>query len=74
LAMVKLMTIQATRLPLKHKIDMIYPEKPVRTEGLFEVQKEEFLITWYMCEMYTRRKAKRIHKRQTHLLVREDVT
>jgi hypothetical protein len=31
-------------------------------------------VTCYMCDWYTCRKAKHIHKGQTHLLVREDVT
>jgi hypothetical protein len=35
--------------------------------------KGKFLITCYVCEMYIRRKVKHIHKRKTHLLVRENV-
>jgi hypothetical protein len=50
---------------------MIFSVKPVLTEDLCVVQKEEFSIICYMCEIYIWRKAKRIHKRQTHLLVRE---
>jgi hypothetical protein len=37
------------------------------------MQKEEFSVTRYMCDTYTWRKAKRIHKKQTHRLIREDV-
>jgi hypothetical protein len=36
--------------------------------------KKKFSIICYMCERYTWRKARNVHKRQTHLLVREDVT
>jgi hypothetical protein len=46
---------------------MIRFAKPVLTE----VRKEELSITCYMCDMYTWRKAKHIHKRQTHPLWRE---
>jgi hypothetical protein len=53
---------------------MIGFEKPVLPEVLYTVQEEEFSITRYKCDTYTRRKAKHIHKRKTHLLVREDVT
>jgi hypothetical protein len=48
--------------------------KPVLTEDLCIVQKEEFSITCYMCDMYTWWTAKHIHKRQSQLLVTEDVT
>jgi hypothetical protein len=48
--------------------------KPVLTEDLCVVQMKEFSITCCICEMYTWRKARNIHKRQTNLLVREDVT
>jgi hypothetical protein len=41
---------------------------------LYIVQKEEFPIRGSKCDTYTWRKAKHIHKRQTHLLVREDVS
>jgi hypothetical protein len=41
---------------------------------VLSAQKESFSITYYMCEIYTWRKVKRIHKRQTHLLGRENVT
>jgi hypothetical protein len=75
---VKLTTVQVNKLPLLHKIrkiGMICSVKPVLTEDLCVVQKEDiFNNMLYMCEMYILRKAKRIHKRQTHLLVREDVT
>jgi hypothetical protein len=56
LAVVKLTTVQVTRLPLKHKIrkiGMICFAKPVLTENLYTVQKEEFSITRYMCDNYT---------------------
>jgi hypothetical protein len=53
---------------------MICSAKPVLTEDLYVVQKEEFSITYYMCEMYTWRKAKHIRKRQTHFLVRKNIT
>jgi hypothetical protein len=59
---------------LRRKIGMICSVKPVPVEDLCVVQKEEFSITCYVFEMYTWRKAKHIHKRQTHILVREDVT
>jgi hypothetical protein len=77
LAVVKLTTVKLTKLPLQHKIckmGMISYVKPVLTEDLCVVQKEEFSITCYICEMCISQKAKHIHKRQTHLLVREDVT
>jgi hypothetical protein len=48
--------IQVTRLPLQHKIrkiGMICSAKPVLTEDLCVVQKQEFSITCYMYEMYT---------------------
>jgi hypothetical protein len=50
------------------------PTEPGLTEDLCVVHKEEFSVTRYMCDTYTRRNVKHIHKRQTHLLVREDVT
>jgi hypothetical protein len=46
--------------------------KPLLTEDLYIVHKEE--ETRYMYDTYTWRNAKHIHKRQTHFLVREDVT
>jgi hypothetical protein len=56
LAVVKLTTVQVTRQPLPHKIykiGMICSAKPVLTENLCVVQKEEFFsTTCYMCEMY----------------------
>jgi hypothetical protein len=76
LAVVNLTTVQVTKLPLQHKIrkiGMICFAKPVLTENLCVVQKEEFSITCCKCDTYTSRKAKHIHKRQTHLLAREDV-
>jgi hypothetical protein len=54
--------------------DVEGPIKPILTEDLCVTQKEEFSMTCYMCEMYTWRKAKHIHKRQNNLLVREDIT
>jgi hypothetical protein len=71
------MTIQVTERPLYHKIckvGIICFAKPVLTEDMYVVQKEEFLITCYMGDTYTWWKAKHIHKRETHLPVREDVT
>jgi hypothetical protein len=55
-AVVKLTTVQVTKLPLQHKIckiGMICFAKPVLTEDLYIVQNEEFSITCYMCETYT---------------------
>jgi hypothetical protein len=77
LAVVKFTTVEMTKLPLQHKIrktGMICSVKPLLTEDLCVVQKEEFSISCYMCDTYTCRKAKHIDRRQTHLLVREDVT
>jgi hypothetical protein len=48
---------------------MICSAKPVLTEDLCVVPKKVFSIACYMCEIYIWRKAKHIHKRQTHLLV-----
>jgi hypothetical protein len=43
-------------------------------EDLYKVQKDEFCNNMlYMCDTYIWQKAKHIHKRQTHLLIREDV-
>jgi hypothetical protein len=45
-----------TKLPLKHKIrkiGMIFSAKPVLTEDLYKIQKEELLITCYECDTYT---------------------
>jgi hypothetical protein len=56
LEVVKLATVQVTRLPLWHKIrkiGMICSAKPILTETLCVFQKEEFSIACYMCEMYT---------------------
>jgi hypothetical protein len=53
---VELTTGEVTKLPLQHKIrkiGMICSVKPVLTEDLCVVQKEEFSITCYMCDMYT---------------------
>jgi hypothetical protein len=47
LAVVKLTTVQMTRLPLQHKIckmGMICPAKPVLTEDLRVVQKEKKIL------------------------------
>jgi hypothetical protein len=49
---------------------MICFAKPVLTEGLYIVQKEEFSVTRHMCGMYIWWKVKHICNRQTHLLVR----
>jgi hypothetical protein len=49
---------------------MICFAKPVLTEDLYVVQKEEFSITCYMCDVYAWRKAKDVHKMQTHALFR----
>jgi hypothetical protein len=48
LAVVKLRTVQATRLT-----DMICPAKSVLRENFFEMQKEEFSRTWYICAKCT---------------------
>jgi hypothetical protein len=53
---------------------MIHFEKPVLTEDFYVVQKEEFSIKCYTYDTYIWRKAKHIHKGQTHFLAREDVT
>jgi hypothetical protein len=56
LAVVKLSTVQVTKLPLRHKIrkiGIIYCVKLLLTMDLCVVQKEKFLITCYKCEMYT---------------------
>jgi hypothetical protein len=54
---------------------MICSAKPVLREDLCVVHKEEFSITYYMCDTYIYEgEEKPIHKRQTHPLVREDVT
>jgi hypothetical protein len=56
LVVVKLTTVQVTKLPLWHKIGklgLICSVEPVLTEDLRVVKKDEFSITCYMCEMYT---------------------
>jgi hypothetical protein len=70
LAAVNHTTVHVTKLP----IGTICFAKPGLTEDFYILQKEEFVITCYMCDTYTGRKAKHTHKRQTHLLLREDVT
>jgi hypothetical protein len=45
----------------------------VLARDLYVVQKEEISVSCYKCDTYTWRKAKHIHKRQTHPLVRVDV-
>jgi hypothetical protein len=75
LPVVKLTTVQATKLQLYHKIrkiGMICFAKPVLTEHFYIVQKQKFSIA---C-MYvgTLHKAKHIRKRKPHTLVQEDVT
>jgi hypothetical protein len=55
LEMVTLKTVQVARLPLKHKIcriGMICSAKPVVTEDLFLVQKQEFFNNM-VCAKYT---------------------
>jgi hypothetical protein len=53
---------------------MICPAKPVRTEDLCVVLKEDILNTMlYVCQRYTWWKAKDTHKKQTHLYVRDDL-
>jgi hypothetical protein len=50
---VKITTVQVTTLPLEHKIskrDMTCFAKPVLTEDLCRVQKEDIINN--MCEMY----------------------
>jgi hypothetical protein len=54
--MIKLTTVQVNKLPLWHKIHkvgMISFAKPVLTEDLYIVQKEEFSVTCYKCDTYT---------------------
>jgi hypothetical protein len=54
LVVVKLTTVQRTKLLLWHKISklgMICSVKPVLTGDLCIVQKEEFSITCYMCKI-----------------------
>jgi hypothetical protein len=56
MAVVKLTTGQVTKLPLYHKIrkiGMVCSAKPVVTDDLCIVQRREFSITCYMCEMYS---------------------
>jgi hypothetical protein len=56
LAVVKLTTVQMTKLPLHHKmpkIGMISFLKPVPAEDLYIMQNKYFSIRSYMCEMYT---------------------
>jgi hypothetical protein len=53
---VKLRIVQVIKLLLWHKIrklGMICSVKPVLTDDLCVVQKEEFPITFYMCDTYT---------------------
>jgi hypothetical protein len=50
-------------------IGIVCSVKPVLTENLCVVEKkEEFSVTCYMCNMYSWRQAKHIHKKQTHFL------
>jgi hypothetical protein len=51
---------------------MIYFAKPALTGALYIVEKEEFSVTRCKCDTSPWQKAKHIHKRQTHLLVREN--
>jgi hypothetical protein len=51
LEVVKLTTVQVTKLSLWHKISkigMICSSKPVLTEDLYIVQKDKFSVTCYM--------------------------
>jgi hypothetical protein len=69
---VKLTTVQVTLLHKVSKLGTICFGKPGLTEDLYIVQKEEFSGMLYVQYVHLT-KAKRIHKRQTHSLVREDV-
>jgi hypothetical protein len=63
LAVVKLTTVQVTKLPLWHRIcktGKICFAKPVQTKDMHTVQKQEFSITCCKCDTYTWRKAKHI--------------
>jgi hypothetical protein len=56
LAVAKLATVQMTKLSLLHKISKINMTcfaKPGLREVLRIVHKEEFSVTWCICEMYT---------------------
>jgi hypothetical protein len=56
LGVVKLTTVQVTKMPLYHKtctVSMTCSANPILTEDLYIVQKEEFSITCYMCDTYT---------------------
>jgi hypothetical protein len=53
---------------------MICSVKPVLTEDLRVVQKEKIFNNTLDVSNVHLTKAKHIHKKQTHLLVREDVT
>jgi hypothetical protein len=60
LAVIKIMTVQMNKVPLQHKIrkiGMVCTVKPVLTEDLCVVQKDEFSVTCYMCELYACRNA-----------------
>jgi hypothetical protein len=77
LAVVKLMTVQVTKLPLWHKtrkIGTICFGKPVLIRGLVYCAKARlFNNLLYVRHVYVT-KAKPIHKRRTQPLVRGDVT
>jgi hypothetical protein len=56
LAAVKLMTVEVTNLLVKHKIHkvgMMCFAKPILTENVYVVRKEEFSNTFYMCGIHT---------------------
>jgi hypothetical protein len=57
MTVVKLTTVQVTKMPLQHKIrkiGMICFATPVLTEEFYTVMhKEEFSITCYVCDTYT---------------------
>jgi hypothetical protein len=77
LATVKFTTFHVTKLSLQNKIrniGMVCSAKPVLTGGLYIAQKEGFTISMLHVRYVHLAKAKPVHKRQTHLLVREDVT
>jgi hypothetical protein len=53
---------------------MICFAKPELTENLYVVQKEELSITCYVCNTYTRQKAKHIHKKQWNNVVHAEIS
>jgi hypothetical protein len=75
LAVVKLTTVQVTKLSLWHKIrniDMICFAEPVLTEDLCVMQKEKNLNKIYtVCAIRTLDQRPSIFMRQNHILFRE---